>query len=152
MMVSIVLLLERDSLWLVNIWAGIEVCREANCCNIFCNCCKNQWFYPNCCRFQQLIVAKLRSGFLQLLQLAAQKLELLHVAAYLNTRHNFLFLFSSLSLLSPVSSVKVIESVASVCLCVCLGFWDLHCAPTREYRLRFVIFCCVILNKYICIN
>ena len=23
-----------------NSWAGIEVCREANCCNIFCNRCK----------------------------------------------------------------------------------------------------------------
>ena len=42
---------------------------------------KKRWFYPYCCRFQQLIVAKLLSKFFYLLQVALEVIQLLHVTA-----------------------------------------------------------------------
>ncbi len=54
-------------------------------------------------------------------------------------KQHFLFrksIYIPQAFLTSVSAVEVIESVSSVCVCVCLGLWDLRCTPLSRRSIH----------------
>ena len=69
------------------------------------------------------------------------------VVSILNTFNNLIFsitLFTPYKYLLPPSSAgEVIESELSFCVSVCVGLWELHCAPPSEHRILFMMLCTI---------